>query len=326
MRIGIAYDIKEDYGFHKEDWSFADFVTMTGITSIKRAMERCGYTAEFIGNAEKVNNLIKTNTLAYDIIFNSIEGLKNRNREGWIPSLLENNNIPYCGSDAYALSLSLNKAHTKILAKHLGIPTPDFIEINSIDDINSNSSLFEFPLIVKPNCEGSSMGVNIIYNLNELYSISEKLLSKYGQTILSEKYIAGRELTVPVIGNGNSAYAMGIIETVTKSNEPIEVLTTEIKFSEDCKRIDSILPIHIEEIIKKYSVKIFNYFEGRDYGRVDFRLSKDNVPYFLEINLLPDIDIDSTFSKCAKYKNIEYHKLVDKIIRCALKRNNIVIK
>lgn len=125
FKIGIAYDVKEDYKLDSEDWKYSDFSTLAEVQYVKRLFEKRGHSVVLLGNYEEIYNLLKNNTFpAVDVVFNMAEGIGSRNRESWIPSLLEINGIPFTGSDAFALSLSLSKFHTKLVAKYLNILTP----------------------------------------------------------------------------------------------------------------------------------------------------------------------------------------------------------
>ena len=141
LRVGIAYDVKEDYDLSAEGFKYCDFSTLSEINGIKRALEQRGHAVCLLGNYSKINAMLMGKTFPeIDIVLNTAEGIISRNREGWLPSLFEMNHIPYTGSDAYTLSLTLNKCHTKIMAKHLGIPTALFRQVGSADDLKEGAA------------------------------------------------------------------------------------------------------------------------------------------------------------------------------------------
>lgn len=108
FKIGIAYDVKEDYKLDSEDWKYSDFSTLAEVQYVKRLFEKRDHSVVLLGNYEEIYNLLKNNTFpAVDVVFNMAEGIGSRNRESWIPSLLEINGIPFTGSDAFALSLPI---------------------------------------------------------------------------------------------------------------------------------------------------------------------------------------------------------------------------
>lgn len=115
--IGIAYDVKEDYSISAEGFLHCDFSMLFEIKMIKELLEERGHSVYLLGNYQKINKMLLDGEFPkIDIVMNTAEGILSRNREGWLPSLFEINNIPYSGSDAYALNLTLNKLHTKIIA------------------------------------------------------------------------------------------------------------------------------------------------------------------------------------------------------------------
>ncbi len=199
-------------------------------------MERNGYEVILIGNYNKLYEMLKNGVLFVDMVFNTAEGIQSRNREGWIPSLLETHGIPIIGTDAYGLSFTLNKAHTKVIARYLGILTPNFYEFNVLSDIERFQMDITYPCILKPNCEGTSTGVTLVENPIRLREACSYLLSEYRQTILCETYIDGREISVAVIGNGENARSIGVVETVRKNGEPIGIYDTKSKYSDACAK------------------------------------------------------------------------------------------
>ena len=113
MKIGIAYDTEKMYnikhGIHY------DFAEEASIFSLKNELENLGYEVILLGNAPQIIHLLKCNQMNCDIVYNTVEGVSSRNREGIVPTILELANIPCIGTDSFGLSLSLNKYLTKIL-------------------------------------------------------------------------------------------------------------------------------------------------------------------------------------------------------------------
>ena len=127
LHVGIAYDVKEDYSISAKGLTHCDFSMLFEIKIIKELLEERGHIVYLLGNYQKINELFTNRKFPnIDIVMNTAEGILSRNREGWLPSLFEMNDIPYTGSDAYALNLTLNKLHTKIIAEYLNIPTPSY--------------------------------------------------------------------------------------------------------------------------------------------------------------------------------------------------------
>ena len=322
MKIGICYDTKENYGLDSMNMDYTDFSTYATVSDISYALSQAGHVVGFINGLEQVKKLTE-GQVEYDLVFNISEGFGSRNREGLVPSLLELYKIPFSGSDAYALSLTLNKLHTKLIAQYLGIPTPKFVLFSDHHDIAISELLF--PLVVKPNAEGGSMGVFKVNNDSELRQRCQELFSKYGCEILCEEYIDGIEITAPVIGNGNSSRCIGVTAVQHSSGEDIEIYDSNLKYFGDIiLTTDFNCPEKIKRTIMNYSEKLHKFLSLRDYSRSDFRLSKENIPYLLEVNPLPALDRDDTFEVCGNALNLHYHETLNMIVIAAAKRYGII--
>lgn len=320
MVIGIAFDKKEDYGFGN-DTSYFDFTTSAELSNVKQALEKCGYRVKLLGNYHHIFNQIANNEMHdVDLVFNMVEGIKSRNREGAVPSLLEMNHIPYTGTDAYGLSLCLNKYHSKIIAKYLGIQTPKYFIINTPMDINTEK-LTSFPYVLKPILEGTSSGVKLVHSYEECIATANTLLNIYQQPILCEQYIEGREFTVSLLGTGTDTTLIGIIETVRKNGTPLGIFSAEDKIYGNCKRIPvSNMLDNTQKLAFQWAVQFHQFVGCRDLNRIDYRMDSAGVLYFLEANPLPGLSRSSAFPNCCALNNIPFETALNKIVESALKR------
>lgn len=319
MIIGIAYDRKEDYGFNG-DACYFDFTTVAELSYVKKTIENCGHTVKLLGNYYNILNSISNDMLKdIDLVFNMSEGLKSRNREGSVPILLEMAKIPYTGTDAYGLGLFLNKYHSKIIAEHLGILTPEYFLINNSDDIQKELTCF--PYVLKPIYEGSSSGIKLVRSYSEYTLEALYLLNTFQQPILCERYIEGREFTVSLIGTGVATNAIGMIETLRKNGTPIGIFSSEDKIYGNCKRsLVQNVPKQTEEVAIAQAIKLHNFAECRDLNRIDYRMDQDGNLYFLEANPLPGLSISSAYPNCCKLNGISFEEAIIRIIESALKR------
>jgi D-alanine-D-alanine ligase len=325
LNVGITYDVKEDYSFDAADWRHTDFSTLMEIDYIKHLFEKNGHTVSLIGNYEKLYSSIVENSLPpIDIVFNTAEGVGSRNREGWIPSLLEVSKIPYTGTDALGLSISLSKSLTKIIAQHIGVRTPAFFEINTLSDARNASAALTGPWVLKPNYEGSSSGVVLVSNSKALILESEALLREYNQTILCETYISGREANVSVLFDGVKSKVIGTVEVVRKSGEPIEIFNAQDKFTSTCTKIPAKFQKATIDEMEHSTIALHRYLGCYDYNRADFRVDSQGMPYFLELNPLPSLDEESGFARCCKYSNHDLGSVLDEILFNALTRTRSI--
>lgn len=323
LRIGIAYDVKEDYSISAVGFSHCDFSMLFEIKLIKELLEERGHIVYLLGNYQKVNKLFMNGAFPeVDIVMNTAEGILSRNREGWLPSLFEINNIPYSGSDAYALNLTLNKLHTKIIAEYLKIPTPAYCKIDCIDDVQMAIQSVKGPWILKPNYEGSSSGVVLANSERELEQAFKKLSAEYQQTLLCETYIDGREFTVALLYDGENTKSLGTVEIVRKGEERVGIFSAEDKYSDTCTKIPAVLPKGIIKSMEEDAKKLHKFLDCHDYSRTDYRMDQNGQYYLLEITPLPNVDYESGFAKCCEYGKYNLGKILEEILYNALLRYN----
>ncbi|MFA4888717.1 MAG: ATP-grasp domain-containing protein [Candidatus Omnitrophota bacterium] len=325
--VGLTFDLKTDYEFKAGDPpdANAEFDHPSTIEVIAKAIESQGYKVKKIGNAS--NLLEKIDHLAVDIVFNISEGVSGRNRESQVPVLLEMAGIPFVGSDALTLGLTLDKTMAKKIFIAEGIPTPRFFTVKSSEELTDTDHC-KFPLIVKPRFEGSSKGLSENSRVQDLEGLKkqvEYVLNTYKQPALVEEFISGQEFTVAVVGN-EPPEAMPVVQIKIDGRLQLnDKFYTFARVTSD--RLEYICPAKISaELSKRISglaLKTYQAVECRDFGRVDFRVDSDGKPYVLEINPLPSLSTEDVFMLVAKNIGISYNEIVGKILKCALARYNL---
>ena len=321
LRIGIAYDVKEDYGISSDGFKYCDFCTMTEINEIKNTLEQRGHTVYLLGNYRKIYGMLMDHTFPeIDIVLNSAEGINSRNREGWLPSLFEMNRIPFTGSDAYTLSLTLNKCHTKIMARHAGVLTAPFRQISSIAELDGIADDVPGPWIIKPNYEGTSSGVRYVEDICALEGAARELLTEYRQPLLCEAYIPGREFVTSILYDGEKAKCIGTVEIVRRDGRDIHVFSAEDKLSETCTKIPAALPEKLLSAMESDALMLHRFLECRDYSRVDYRVNRDGECFLLEVTPLPTLGQESGFGMCCSYAGLDLGYVYEEILYNALER------
>ncbi|MCX5702856.1 MAG: ATP-grasp domain-containing protein [Candidatus Omnitrophica bacterium] len=267
-----------------------------------------------------------------DMVFNIAEGKCGKFREAEIPAVLDYLKIPYTGSNTFSLALALNKALTKKILTAENIPTPAF-QVFTKGDEELNSDL-RFPLIVKPNCEGSAKGINlssVVNNKESLFSKVKETLVRYRQEVIVEEFIEGKELTVGILENGR-VNILPILEidfsNCAKSGEYF--YSWRMKEYQGDAELGLVPTFHCparldkeEEVrIKEVALKTHQALGCFDISRTDIRLSKDNIPYVLEINPLPGLNPrESNFPRMAYAAGMKYEDIIDEILMSAYRRN-----
>jgi len=213
---------------------------------------------------------------------------------------------------------------------HHGIPTPKWQVFSS-----RNKKLdpeLKFPLIVKPSKMDNSIGItadSVVNNEKELQSMVGFILRTYNQPALVEEYIKGRDLDVGVLGNGNTLTCLPIMEVAFKdmAPDPFRIFSYEAKWDEKSDLFKNTvykypedIPKYVELKIKRVAMELYKILDVKDYGRVDIRLSEDNIPYVLEMNPNPGISCDCSTPMAAKSLGWEYHEMIQKILECAMER------
>ena len=322
MRIGIAYDTKDMYDTAGAIYN--DFADKQSIFCLKHELEKLGYNVTLLGNAGKIMELLKKDLLDCDIVYNTVEGISSRNREGIIPALLETNNIPYIGTDAFGLSLTLNKYLTKIIAQYRGIKTPNsilFSSSNTFEEIGDLLDKLHFPIILKPNYEGNSSGISVCYKKDDAIRQIYDLLTMYHTDILGEEFIYGKEITVPYIDIAPEG--LWDVTTVDVQRTDDFWLDTNWKLNGDYHNILLELDSNVKSIFE-YDVKtLFRTIGCRDFCRFDFRLTSDNEVYFIEANPLPALFKGGSFDIVGSKYGYTYAETVQLIIETACKRLSI---
>mgnify|MGYP001409753814 CR=1 FL=1 len=326
-KISIVIEKPRTEVLKNKDGLLEDKQKKQTIEEIKKVLSKRFKCINLVFDDNIVKNLKKEQV---DLVFNLCNGIKGNDRLSQLPAILEYAGIPYTGSSPLSHGLAYNKIYSSILFKKIGVPTPDFIYVYNImelEDVNLN-----YPVLVKPKDEGSSRGIyenSLVYNKKELIKKVEEDLKIYNPPILINEYIEGREFTVGILGNDENLKVLPILE-IDFSNLPKDlnnIYSFEVKNYYGDKttyHVPARLDNRIKRVIEKTSIKAYNILGMEDYARVDIRLKKD-IPYVLEINSLPGLmKGHSDITKMAKAAGLDYEGLIMTIVKNAMKRQNII--
>jgi D-alanine-D-alanine ligase len=322
MNVGLTYDLRDDYaGEGLSDEQVAELDRADTLNAIEGTLRELGYRTDRIGNLKALmKRLLKGD--CWDIVFNIAEGLYGLGRESQVPALLDAYRIPYTFSDPMVLSLALHKGMTKHIIKNLGIPTPDFFLVQSESDLHKVS--LPFPVFAKPVAEGTGKGISPkskISNKESLVSVCRSLLTAYGQPVLVEAFLPGREFTVGIIGTGDGAYSVGVLEIVLRPGAEPGVYSYANK--ERCEELVDYQSVQggIAEKAESVALAAWRGLQCRDAGRVDVRADAGGQLHFLEANPLAGLHPEHSDLPmiCAK-KGISYKELIRRIMEEAKKR------
>ncbi|HMU42419.1 MAG TPA: D-alanine--D-alanine ligase [Ignavibacteriaceae bacterium] len=314
-------------------------VSKSSAASVYKALLALGYRVKLINPAYGINQPLRTEDFFAEQEFSEIS---NRNfiaavnsslfddvdlafltlhgkwgEDGSIQSLLELRGIKYTGSKILSSAVAMDKAMSKILFKEYEVETPKgfLIENHSIDIESVSKKIeneFGFPVAVKPNDQGSTVGLTIC---NEKSKLSESLniAFKFAKHVLIEEYISGRELTVAVL----DGEALPPLEIKPKSGfyDYESKYTTGLTEYEVPAKVSD----EITATLKQQALLAFKALHCDGYARVDFRMNEQNKIYCLEVNTLPGMTATSLVPKMAKVVGISFEQLVEKIIQLGLR-------
>jgi len=327
MRIGFTYDLRQDYlqmGYTEEETG--EFDSDETIHLIEETIRSLSHDVIRIGNIFSLTQRLAAGE-RWDLVFNITEGLHGRSREAQVPALLEAYNIPYTFSDPLTLALSLDKAMTKSMVRDAGIPTPDFFIVTSLDALKTEKKdrKIGYPLFVKPLAEGTGKGVtpeSIVHHRKELTARCRRLLSHYGQPVIVESYLPGREFTVGLIGTGEQARAVGVLEVeLLESADPLVYSFLNKEFCEERVRYTLVLDPSIIEEASDIALRSYRVLGCRDAGRIDLKADGQGRLHFLEANPLAGLHpTHSDLPILCSQAGLPYSELLHEIIQSALRR------
>ncbi len=254
------------------------------------------------------NNLNEIENISPDRVFIILHG--KGGEDGEIQKYLDSLNIPYTGSNSESSKLCMNKRSTKEILLSNDILTPNYEKISEME-ISSIKKRFQYPFIVKPSAEGSSIGVYIVENdgdLERAISANEKISSDF----IAEDYIEGLEYTVGILGDS----ALPVIKLLP----PGKFYDFNAKYESD--KMQYICPSQLDDSmeyeLKKISLNCFKACGCKGWGRVDIIIDEKGNPWVIELNTVPGMTSHSLVPLAAKQRDIDFENLVLKILDSSL--------
>lgn len=298
--VALVYEIENNPLFSATADSYDDRLTEFACPSetndILRVLKSVGIQTEVIdgpvqllADAERLKN-----KKCY--ILNKSIGFKGLERKIHVPAICQLYDLPLVGSSAYAMTLARHKFHTNRLLAGLGLPVPQACLISHLsDDIRQP---IRFPVIVKPNQESDSVGIDensIVYESSLAVARANWLLSEFGQPAIVEEYIPGEEWKLSMLGYGETTRCVGGVG-VLKNNTPIvNSLQTRTDVLEDNLDYYRIADSASFRKAKEWAIQIHQILGLRDYSRIDFRLDPSGHPICMEVSTHPHIGRSSSY-------------------------------
>jgi len=332
MRIALTYNLRLSQSEEE-----AEFDAPETIDALAAGLERLGHRVERLEVSGPASRTVaRLEAYNPDLVFNTAEGRRGKFREAFYPALFEELGIPYTGSDAYTLALTLDKHTTKMLLAQRGVASPRGVFVEKIEQLAVEG--LRFPLILKPNFEGSSKGIgqdSVVEEPSRLEAAARELLRRYPAGILIEEYVPGRDVTVALL-EGASWDTAGVLEPVehvvaseARARRTWSVLDFALK-REEHGAVSIVAPAELapEVIVRLQSAAqvVYEALDVRDLGLVDFRVGDDGVPYLLEANALPTLEPGTALYKSAELEGLHFDGVLARIVESACARQGIDVK
>lgn len=245
------------------------------------------------------------------VVFVALHG--GEGEDGTIQALLELTGRPYTGSGVMASAVAMNKVMSKKIFQHAGIPTPRWVLLadGRMPASLDLGALGGLPLVVKPNAEGSTVGLTIVTDAAQLPD-AIALAAKFGPEVLVEEFIPGRELTVAVMGDE----ALPIVEIRPKSG----FYDYESKYTAGMSEYfcPADLPEPLAAKVRDLGVRAHQALGCAGVSRVDFRLDPRNEAWCLEVNTVPGMTPTSLVPMAAKARGMTYDQVVQRMLDLAV--------
>jgi D-alanine-D-alanine ligase len=324
MRIGLTYDLRDDYlqmGYSEEET--AEFDRLSTIEAIEGALQLLGHETNRIGHARQLLARLADGE-RWELVFNIAEGLHGIGREAQVPAILDVYGIAYTFSDPLVLALTLHKGMTKRVLRDAGLPTPAFAEVKGLADLETID--LPYPLFAKPVAEGTGKGIDggsVLQTPEQLRERCVALLERFRQPVLVEAFLPGREFTVGIVGTGEKAQVVGSLEVVLLPGAESDAYTyTNKEYCEELVEYRHVTALDPQvRAAETTALAAWRLLGCRDAGRIDLRADVRGVPQLIELNPLAGIHPEhSDLPMICTAVGMPYHALIGRIIDSACER------
>ncbi len=238
---------------------------------------------------------------AVDRVFNILHGHHGGGEDGIVQGLLEAYGVPYTGSDVLGSALSMDKIRSKQVWLALGLPTPRYVRLKKGDDVQAAARSLGLPVIVKPACEGSSVGVSRVFSEADLDAAIE-LAARYPGELLMEQLIEGGEFTVGIL-DGRALPSIQIVPKGAWYDYEAKYVSDETRYL--CPGLEGAAEAELGAL----ALRAFEALGCRGWGRVDVMRDREGGNWLLEVNTAPGMTSHSLVPKAARQTGLGFEDL-----------------
>ena len=258
------------------------------------------------------------------------ESNKDITKKVWVSKYLDEFGINYVGSGSDAIKLDYDKPASKKVVLKSGLKTPSYFVANKDQYSDAKSLPISLPLFVKPPSTGSGEGIGPESVVRTFESFKKQVLyvnDNFNTDAMVETYLTGREFSVAVFESSVAGMLISMpIELVTEENNNGDRILGKVVKNEDNESVIEVKDGTIKDAVKKLAEQVFVSLNARDYGRIDIRLDSNNIPHFLEANLVPGFAHTGYFCRAWKMnQNLNYEEMVLYAIELGLRRNGVTV-
>ena len=322
MRLGFVYDLREEYlalGYTEEQ--VVEFDTPATVDAIAGGLQSAGYDVDRVGHGRKLAQRLAAGA-RFDLVFSIAEGIKGRSREAQVPALCELFDQPYVFSDPLTMAAALDKAVAKRLVRDAGVQTAPFLVVETGSE--ELAGWRHYPAFVKPIAEGTGKGCELaskVESRTALLNAARALIHRFKQPALVEAFLPGREFTVGILGNGEAARVIAVMEITPNADADQGVYSMRNK--EECERLVTYTKADDPEawLAAERALAAYRALGCLDTCRLDFRSDASGQPVFIEANPIAGLHpTHSDLPMLAAMGGMTYPELLDGIVKAAAAR------
>lgn len=278
--------------------------------AVQAALQRKGVDAHNV-DPQDVNLTTYLLEHRFDRVMNSLHG--GQGEDGTIQAVLDYLKIPYTGSGMLACAIGMDKIHTKAIWQAKGLPVLQTFELKNEEDVALVAELGIYPLAVKPNADGSSVGVSKVERQEDLLAAWKNAQGEKGNVVFAEPWIVGKgEYTCGIL-NGKALPLIRMETDLTFYDFDAKYLRDDTRYFCPCGLDEA-----IEKRIQKICEDAFEAVTGEGWGRVDLVLDEYGEPWLLEVNMSPGMTGHSLVPMAAKAIGMDYDELCVEILKTSL--------